>query len=187
MNWHDWFWRPPIPPLTDQTAKQNCLQRKPNWSAIRTGCLALAVLCASTAFADVCSVPSVPHPSIRAAVDDAACTEIVLAARVFAESVGLADFTRVAMAIRAVLSFHECGVDVVAHRGSSQCLLDAVAIAEHHVVIDLDHALLVAGLVNRRIRQVRRWHLIRRFGPAGPAGVGRDHLFAVYIQNRAWL
>ena len=89
MSWHDGFWRPPFPPLTDRTAKQNGLQMKTNWSAIRTGCLALAVLCASTAFADVCSVPSVPHPVIQAAVDDAACTEIVLAAQVFAESVAV--------------------------------------------------------------------------------------------------
>jgi hypothetical protein len=89
MRWHDGFWRSHIPPLTDRTAKQNELQMKTNWSAIRTGCLALAVLCASTGFADVCSVPSVAHPSIQAAVDDAACTEVVLAAQVFSESVAV--------------------------------------------------------------------------------------------------
>jgi hypothetical protein len=51
--------------------------------------LALAGFCAPTAFADVCPVPTVAHPSIQAAVDDAACTEIVLAARGFAESVAV--------------------------------------------------------------------------------------------------
>jgi len=89
MSWHHGFGRPPIPPLTDRTAKQNWLQMKMTWSAIRAGCLALAVLCASTAFADVCLVPSVPHPTIQVAVDDSACTEIVLAAQVFAESVAV--------------------------------------------------------------------------------------------------
>lgn len=59
------------------------------WSAIFVGCLTLAVLCASTVSADVCSVPSVAHASIQAAVDDAACTEIVLAAQVFSESVAV--------------------------------------------------------------------------------------------------
>ena len=61
--------------------------RKLIQSAIRIGCLALAAFCAPTAFADVCSVPSAPHPSIQAAVDDAACTEIVMAAQVLTESV----------------------------------------------------------------------------------------------------
>ena len=50
-------------------------------------CLVLCVLCASSALADVCTVPSAPHPTIQAAVDDAACTEIVLVAQVIAESV----------------------------------------------------------------------------------------------------
>ena len=52
--------------------------------------LALAGFCAPTAFADVCPVPTIAHPSIQAAVDDAACTEIVLSAKVFAESVAVA-------------------------------------------------------------------------------------------------
>jgi hypothetical protein len=89
MRWHDGFWRSHIPPLTERTAKQSGIQMNTDWSAIRTSCLALAVLCTSTAFADVCSVPSVPHPTVQAAVDDAACTEIVLAAQVLAESVAV--------------------------------------------------------------------------------------------------
>jgi hypothetical protein len=51
--------------------------------------LAVAGFCAPTAFADVCPVPTVAHPSIQAAVDDAACTEIVLAAQVFSQSVAV--------------------------------------------------------------------------------------------------
>lgn len=89
MSRHDGFRRPPPPPLADRTAKQNRLRMNTSSSAIRAVCLALAFLCTSTAFADVCTVPSVPHPGIQAAVDDAVCTEIVLAARAFAESVAV--------------------------------------------------------------------------------------------------
>jgi len=46
-------------------------------------------LWSATALADVCNIPSAPHPTIQAAVDDLACTEIVLAAQTFAESVTL--------------------------------------------------------------------------------------------------
>lgn len=51
--------------------------------------LALVGFCAPAAFASVCPVPTVAHPSIQAAVDDAACTEIGLSAKVFAESVAV--------------------------------------------------------------------------------------------------
>lgn len=43
----------------------------------------------SAAFPAVCNVPSGPHPSIQAAVDDVACTEVVLAAQTFEESVSV--------------------------------------------------------------------------------------------------
>ena len=46
----------------------------------------LGVLLAIT----VCTVPSASHPTIQAAVDDAYCTEIVLAAQTFVESVAVA-------------------------------------------------------------------------------------------------
>jgi hypothetical protein len=49
--------------------------------------LVLIVFGVSTAPADVCAVPSAPHPTIQAAVDDVTCTEIVLVAQVIAESV----------------------------------------------------------------------------------------------------
>ena len=52
-------------------------------------CLLLCAFCASSALADVCVVPSAPHPTVQAAVDDAACTEIVLLAQVIAESVAI--------------------------------------------------------------------------------------------------
>jgi hypothetical protein len=59
-------------------------------SRVMIGCL-LAVGPAWTAVAEaaVCAVPSGPHPTIQAAVDDAACTEVVLAAQSFAESVAV--------------------------------------------------------------------------------------------------
>ena len=40
-----------------------------------------------TVVAEVCQVPSGTHPTIQAAVDDGDCTEIVLAAQLFVESV----------------------------------------------------------------------------------------------------
>jgi hypothetical protein len=46
-----------------------------------------AVVCPITAFADVCTVPSAPHATIQASVDDANCTEIVLASQAFRETV----------------------------------------------------------------------------------------------------
>ena len=48
---------------------------------------ALALLCGATCYAAVCSVPSGSYPTIQSAVDDASCTEIVLAAQTFEESV----------------------------------------------------------------------------------------------------
>ncbi len=39
--------------------------------------------------AAVCNVPSGPHPTIQEAVDDASCTEVVLAAQTFVESVAV--------------------------------------------------------------------------------------------------
>lgn len=47
-------------------------------------------LCAATVLADVCAVPSAPHPTIQSAVDDLSCTEIVLAAQTYTESVTIA-------------------------------------------------------------------------------------------------
>ncbi len=64
--------------------------RSPSGFLIGLFTLSLGGFCAPTAFADVCPVPAIAHPSIQAAVDDAACTEIVLSAKVFAESVDVA-------------------------------------------------------------------------------------------------
>lgn len=50
----------------------------------------VAALWSSTsAPAAVCDVPSAPHPTIQEAVDDISCTEIVLAAQTFVESVNV--------------------------------------------------------------------------------------------------
>ena len=59
----------------------------PNGLLIGILFLVLAAICASTAPAAECPVPTLAHPSIQAAVDDAACTEIVLGGGDFAESV----------------------------------------------------------------------------------------------------
>ncbi len=64
--------------------------RDPGGFLIRLFIFALAGFYAPAAFADVCPVPTLAHPSIQAAVNDAACTEIVLSAKVFAESVAVA-------------------------------------------------------------------------------------------------
>lgn len=48
---------------------------------------AVIALCTTAAFAAVCNVPSAPHPAIQDAVDDLSCTEIVLAAQAYTESV----------------------------------------------------------------------------------------------------
>lgn len=48
--------------------------------------VAVGLCWATIAVAAVCNVPSGAHPTIQAAVDDAGCTEVVLAARVFGES-----------------------------------------------------------------------------------------------------
>ena len=47
----------------------------------------LAGIWSATAFAVVCTVPSSPHQTIQAAGDDLACSEVVLAAQTFEESV----------------------------------------------------------------------------------------------------
>lgn len=48
------------------------------------------VLCWTTvAAAAVCTVPSAPHPTIQEAVDDVGCTEIVIAAGAYVESVSI--------------------------------------------------------------------------------------------------
>ena len=54
------------------------------------GVLLAVMVCTGTAAADVCTVPSAPHPTLQAAVDDAYCAEIVLAAQTFVESVVVA-------------------------------------------------------------------------------------------------
>ncbi len=46
-------------------------------------------LCAVFVTAAVCNVPSGTHPSIQSAIDDAGCTEVVLAAQTFVESVAV--------------------------------------------------------------------------------------------------
>ena len=51
--------------------------------------LALAVLHSPSVGATVCSVPTLAYPSIQAAVDDGACTEIELAAQDFVGSVAV--------------------------------------------------------------------------------------------------
>jgi hypothetical protein len=42
---------------------------------------------AGATWADVCQVPSTPHPTLQSAVSDLTCTEIVLASQTFRESV----------------------------------------------------------------------------------------------------
>jgi len=53
------------------------------------GWFAIMALCVPPAEAAVCTVPSVPHNTIQAAVNDTGCTEIVLAAQIFIESVNI--------------------------------------------------------------------------------------------------
>ncbi len=55
-------------------------------AAMWTMLLATIFLCAPPVAADVCLVPSGPYPSIQSAIDNPICTEIVLAAGIFAES-----------------------------------------------------------------------------------------------------
>jgi len=53
--------------------------------------LSAAVLSSWTTFAAaaVCNVPSAPHPTIQEAVDDVGCTEVVIAAGTYVESVSI--------------------------------------------------------------------------------------------------
>jgi hypothetical protein len=51
------------------------------------GLLACGALWCPVGLADVCQVPSGAYPTIQAAVDDGNCTEVLLAAQVFEESV----------------------------------------------------------------------------------------------------
>jgi hypothetical protein len=60
---------------------------------MRKGTLSACLLCAaligawgSSLPAATCQVPSVAYPTIQSAIDDTACTEIVLAAQAFAEA-----------------------------------------------------------------------------------------------------
>ena len=62
--------------------------RDANWTSL--GVLLAVTVCTATASADVCTVPSPSHPTIQAAVDVANCTEIVLTAQTFVESVTVA-------------------------------------------------------------------------------------------------
>lgn len=60
-------------------------------SALLAGLATTLVLAASVpAGAQSCSVPSTPHPTIQAAVDDPSCAEILLAAQTFVESLAIA-------------------------------------------------------------------------------------------------
>ena len=57
---------------------------------LTVGLVAAAFLCCeAVATADVCGVPSGSYPSIQAAVDTPLCTEVVLAAQTFRESVAV--------------------------------------------------------------------------------------------------
>ena len=56
-------------------------------SAVLGSGLVLMIAVVSPCAAAVCTVPSAPHPAIQEAVDDLACTEIVLAAGTFVEEV----------------------------------------------------------------------------------------------------
>jgi hypothetical protein len=53
---------------------------------IGTALLLLATVAAGPAGAATCSVPSAPHPTIQAAIDDVGCTEILIAAGSYAEA-----------------------------------------------------------------------------------------------------
>lgn len=46
----------------------------------------LATVAAGPAGAATCSVPSAPHPTIQAAIDDVGCTEVLVAAGSYAEA-----------------------------------------------------------------------------------------------------
>ena len=71
--------------------------------------------------------------------------------RGFAEAVGFANFTRIAMAVGTVLSFDERRVDLIAYRLAGQDLLDAQRITEDDAIIDLRHASFVSCFVYRGI------------------------------------
>ena len=75
--------------LANRTGGREKGERSTKGHAISLFVLALAGFYAPTAFADVCPVPTIAHSSIQAAVDDAACTEIVLADQTFVESVAV--------------------------------------------------------------------------------------------------
>jgi len=49
-------------------------------------CLTVVILGGSPCLAAICSVPSAPYPAVQSAVNDPACTEIVIGAQTFVES-----------------------------------------------------------------------------------------------------
>jgi len=116
---------------------------------------AAAALCvclglASLGRAATCQVPSTSHPTIQSAVDDAACTEIVVAAGTFAESVsverdltlrgagsgstvvdGLVEVRGAAVEIRELAVLSDPGATaqtVWAHTGAEVTCFDVVAV-----------------------------------------------------------
>ncbi len=89
MRWPERFWPPRSQAAVDRPAKRAGRHSATTRAVISAGCSAFVVLCSSAAFADVCSVPSVAHPTIQNAADDGSCTEIVLAAQVFVETVAI--------------------------------------------------------------------------------------------------
>lgn len=60
-----------------------------NLSSLGFALVAVTAICSSTSFSAICNVPSNPHPTIQSAVDDLACTEVVLADQTFEESVSV--------------------------------------------------------------------------------------------------
>ena len=56
------------------------------FGCVRAAVVLLLTVAASPAGAATCNVPSAPHPTIQAAVDDVGCTDIVVAAGTYAEA-----------------------------------------------------------------------------------------------------
>lgn len=99
------------------------------------------------------------------------------------EAICAANFSRIPIAIRSVVSLDKSRVYLSARFRLLQSRLHARLIAENHSLLDLNNTPIFAGLMHNRVVQIRRRYLVGGLGPPALSRPRRRHLFTIRLKN----
>ena len=106
---------------------------------------------------------------------------------VLGKTIALSDFSSIAIAVCAVVPFHEGGINRIAYRRSFYSSLNFGSTAKYNSQINSNHPAFLACFVNSGIFQALHRHAASAFGTATFACVRRRNILAVGFESRLFV